>query len=357
MSMELKIELAKNLKPKPRDEAALGFGKLFTDHMLLMNYSQDTGWHNARIVPYGPISLDPAATCLHYGQLVFEGLKAYRTDGDRIAMFRPDQNITRMNESNDRLCIPNLDVEDTVKAIAKLVEVEQEWIPSSPGTSLYIRPFILSTEAFLGVHPAKDYLFVVILSPVGAYYKGGLAPIKIYVEDNYVRAVKGGTGFTKCAGNYAASLRSQVEAEGQGFEQVLWLDGVERRNIEEVGSMNVFFVIDGQVITPKLNGSILSGITRKSVIQILQHWKVPVVERTLSIDEVAKAHRDGKLQEAFGTGTAAVVSPIGLLKWGETPMTINHNKIGELSQKLYDEITGIQTGKKEDLFAWRYYVK
>jgi len=234
--------------------------------------------------------------------------------------------------------------------------MEKAWVPGAPGTSLYIRPFVMSTEPFLGVHPSNRYLFAVILSPVGAYYPGGLAPIKIYVEDSYVRAVKGGTGFTKCAGNYAASLRSQVEAEKQGYNQVLWLDGVERRNIEEVGSMNVFFVLDGEVVTPALNGSILSGITRKSVIEILKSWNIPVSERVLSIEEVANAHKAGKLQEAFGTGTAAVISPIGQLKWGDNVMTINNSEIGDISQRLYDEISGIQTCKREDRFGWVYEI-
>jgi len=352
--MNIRVELTKSPKPKPQDETALGFGKIFTDHMFLMDYNTQKGWYDPRIVPYGPLSMDPASSCLHYGQLVFEGLKAYRTPDNRVVCFRPDENIKRMNQSNPRLCMPELDVPSTVEAIAKLVEVERDWIPSAPGTSLYIRPFVISTEAFLGVHPSDDYLFVVVLSPVGAYYKGGLAPVKIYVEDKYVRAVKGGTGFTKCAGNYAASLRSQSEAKALGYEQVLWLDGVERCNVEEVGSMNVFFVVDGTVVTPAINGSILSGITRKSCIDLLKSWNIPVEERTVSIQELAEAHKNGKLNEAFGTGTAAVISPIGELKWKDTVMEINGNRIGGISQRLYDELTGIQTGAREDKFGWVY---
>jgi len=354
--MDLRIELAKTLKPKPQDEGALGFGRIFTDHMFLMDYDEGQGWHDARIIPYGPISLDPAATCLHYGQLVFEGLKAYRTPDGKVVMFRPDQNMQRLNDSNERLCIPKLDEKDATEAIAKLVELEKDWIPRAPGTSLYIRPYVLSTEAFLGVHPSGSYLFAVILSPVGPYYKEGLAPIKIYVEDNYVRSVRGGTGFTKCAGNYAASLRSQVEAEAQGFSQVLWLDGVDRKYVEEVGSMNVFFVVDGEVVTPELNGSILSGVTRRSVIQILKDWNIPVSERRIGIDEIAQAYKDGKLQEAFGTGTAAVISPIGTLRYNGLDMQINSGEIGEISQKLYDEISGIQTGTREDRYGWVYEI-
>lgn len=352
LSMNIRVELSKNLKEKPKDESKLGFGQIFTDHMFLMNYEEGKGWFDARIVPYGPISLDPAATCLHYGQLVFEGLKAYRTKNDGIVMFRAQENFKRINKSDERLCIPDINVEDMVKALKKLVEIEKDWVPYSEGTSLYIRPYVMATEAFLGVKPASKYLFAIILSPSGPYYKGGLAPVKIYVEQNYVRAVKGGTGFTKCAGNYAASLISQVEAHKEGYAQVLWLDGVKKENVEEVGSMNVFFVIDGIVVTPAINGSILPGITRMSIIDILKDWKIPVEEREISIEEVANAYKQGKLNEAFGTGTAAVISPIGTLKFGDLAMNINNNEIGKLSQRLYDELTGIQTCKIADKFGW-----
>lgn len=351
------IQMAKQRKEKPKDESKLGFGKLFTDHMFTMHYSPEKGWHNAKIVLYGKIELDPAATCLHYGQLIFEGLKAYRTDDGRIVMFRPEKNMERLNSSGERLCIPPVDVGFMVEAMAELIKVEQEWVPSSEGTSLYIRPFVLSTDAFLGVHPSETYLLMVILSPVGPYYPQGLAPIRIYVENEYVRSVKGGTGFTKCAGNYAASLASQVEAEKEGYSQVLWLDGKERRYVDEVGSMNVFFVVDGKVLTPELSGAILPGITRDSVIQLLKSWNIPVEERKVSIQELADADRAGKLQEVFGTGTAAVVSPVGELKWGDLVMRINGGEIGPISQRLYDELTGIQRCKREDPFGWVYEVK
>lgn len=348
----IKIELSKSLKPKPQDESKLGFGKIFTDHMFIMNYSSAEGWHDARIIPYGPISLDPAATCLHYGQLIFEGLKAYRTKDGRLVMFRPDMNMERLNKSDDRLCMPEVDVDFMVGALKQLITVEKDWVPSSEGTSLYVRPFILSDEAFLGVHPSDTYQFIIILSPVGSYYPGGLKPIRIYVESEYVRAVRGGTGYAKCAGNYAGSLRSQVNAEAKGFAQVLWLDGIERKYIEEVGSMNVFFVLDNEIVTPAINGSILPGITRDSVIQVLKSWDMPVVERKISIDEIAEAHENGRLKEVFGTGTAAVISPVGELTWGDRKMVVNNNEIGELSQKLYNEITGIQRCEKEDKFGW-----
>lgn len=354
---EITITKAAKLKDKPQDESKLGFGKIFTDHMFAMNYTPEKGWHNARIVPYGPIEFDPAATCLHYGQLIFEGLKAYRTDDGQIVMFRPEQNMKRMNNSGARLCIPPIDVDEMVDAMAQLVKLEQDWIPESEGTSLYIRPFIMSTDAFLGVHPSSSYLLLVILSPVGPYYPEGLEPVRIYVETKYVRSVKGGTGYTKCAGNYAASMLGQMEAEKDGYAQVLWLDGTEGKYVDEVGSMNVFFVIDGKVITPELTGAILPGVTRDSVIQLLKSWNVPVEERRLSIQEVADASKAGKLEEVFGTGTAAVISPVGELKWGDDVMHINNGSIGALSQRLYDTLTGIQHCKLDDPFNWIYKIK
>ncbi len=354
---EIRVELTKNPKEKPQDQSKLGFGNYYTDHMFLMNYDEGQGWHDPRIVPYGPIALDPAAMCLHYGQEVFEGLKAYRTADGRILLFRPDRNMARLNVSNDRLCIPPIDEEFAIEAIKKLVLVDKDWIPTEEGTSLYIRPYIFAVDAHVGVHPAHHLIFAIILSPVGAYYPEGLNPVKIYVEDEYVRAVKGGMGFTKTGGNYAASLKAQAEAEKKGYTQVLWLDGVERKYIEEVGTMNVFFVIDDEVITPELRGSILSGVTRMSCIDILRSWGMKVSERRLSIQEVAKAAEEGRLKEAFGSGTAAVISPIGELRWGDDVMVINDGKIGEISAKLYDNLTGIQWGKLPDEFGWTVEVK
>ncbi|MEM0530143.1 MAG: branched-chain amino acid aminotransferase [Candidatus Pararuminococcus gallinarum] len=353
----LRIELSKNLKPKPQDETKLGFGNIFTDHMFLMDYDEGQGWHDARIVPYGPLPLDPAAMALHYSQEVFEGMKAYRAEDGRILLFRPQENFARLNRSNERLCIPQIDEEFALKALIELLKIEKDWIPHIKDTSLYIRPFIIATDAHLGVRTANRYLFVIILSPSGPYYKEGLNPVKLYVENNYVRAVRGGTGMAKTGGNYAASLKAQVEANDQNYSQVLWLDGVEKKYIEEVGSMNVFFVIDGEVITPALVGSILPGITRKSCIEMLKDMGYKVTERRLSIQEVADAYKAGKLNEAFGTGTAAVISPIGHIKWGDLVMDINNNEIGEISQKLYDELTGIQWGRIPDRYNWIVEVK
>lgn len=350
--MEIKIERTKTPKKKP-DENALGFGNYYTDHMFIMNYDEGEGWHDPRIVPYAPFELDPAAMVLHYAQEVFEGLKAYRSPNGEILLFRPDKNMERLNRSNDRLCIPKIDEAFAVEAIKTLVRVDEDWIPHAEGTSLYIRPFIFATDAHVGVHPAHHLIFSIILSPVGAYYPEGLNPVKIYVEDQFVRAVKGGVGFTKTGGNYATSLKAQDIAEKLGYTQVLWLDGVERKYVEEVGTMNVFFVLDGEVVTPSLEtGSILSGITRMSCVDILKDWGYNVSERRISVDELVKAYDEGRLLEAFGSGTAAVISPIGELRVGDKVMEINHGEIGDLSQKLYDELTGIQWGKRPDKFGW-----
>lgn len=354
---EIRVELTKNPRPKPADENKLGFGNIFTDHMFVMDYDDGQGWHDARIVPYGPIEMEPSAMCLHYGQSVFEGMKAYRTKDNRILLFRPDRNMARLNISNDRLCIPQIDEEFAKQAIAKLVSVDKDWVPSAEGASLYIRPFIIGVDPHIGVHPAHHLMFIVICSPSGAYYLEGLNPVKIYVEKNYVRAVRGGMGFAKTAGNYAASLKAQDEAEKLHYTQVLWLDGNERKYIEEVGTMNVFFKIDDEVVTPALQGSILSGITRMSSIDLIRSWGIQVTERQISIDELAQAASEGRLQEVFGTGTAAVISPIGELKWGDDVMKINNGEIGPLSQKLYDTLTGIQWGDLPDTMGWTYEVK
>ena len=355
--MDIRVELTKTPKAKPTDESNLGFGHVFTDHMFIMNYDKGQGWHDARIVPYAPLELSPAAMCLHYAQEVFEGLKAYRTAEGSVQLFRPEENFKRLNVSNERLVIPQIDVDFCIEALDKLVSIEKDWVPHTDGASLYIRPFIIACDPFLGVRPADSYMFIIILSPSGAYYSTGLNPVSIYVESNYVRAVKGGMGFTKTGGNYAASLIGQDEAHKQNYSQVLWLDGIEKKYIEEVGAMNIFFVIHGEVVTPALQGSILSGITRKSSIELCRSWGLKVSEKRITIQEVADAYDAGKLQEVFGTGTAAVISPVGTLKWGDKVMTINNNKIGEISQKLYDTMTGIQYGKIEDKFNWVYKLK
>jgi len=349
---QIKIVRSTSPKAKPTDPSKLGFGRIFTDHMFIMDYSVEKGWHDPRIVPYGDISLSPAASCLHYGQTVFEGMKAYHAPNGDILLFRPDENFKRLNHSNERLCIPPVDEDFCVEALKALLEVDKDWVPTAEGTSLYIRPFIIATDNFLGVKAGTSYYFIIIVSPSGAYYASGLAPVKIYVEDHLVRAVRGGTGEAKTGGNYAASLLAQEQAHGQGYSQVLWLDGIERKYIEEVGAMNVFFVLDGEVVTPMLSGSILPGITRKSAVQLMRSWGINVTERRISVEELAKANEEGKLLEAFGTGTAAVVSPIGELKWGDKVMTLNGGKIGPITQRLYDSLTGIQFGKLEDEFGW-----
>ncbi|MBQ8818569.1 MAG: branched-chain amino acid aminotransferase [Clostridia bacterium] len=350
--LNIKYELVSQRKAKP-DWNALGFGKYFTDHMFIMDYDKGMGWHDARIVPYQNLSLDPACMVFHYAQEMFEGLKAYRTPNGEIQFFRPDKNIERMNNTNTRLCIPHLEPSDVLDALKALVSVEKEWVPTAEGTSLYIRPFIIATDVQLGVHPSKSYKFMIILSPVGSYYPEGIKPVKIFVEREYVRAVKGGTGYAKVGGNYACSLIGQEKAEQMGYSQVLWLDGIEHKYIDEVGAMNVFFVIDGTVVTPALEeGNILPGVTRASCIQLLKSFGYKVEERKLSLDEVIDAYNAGKLNEAFGTGPAAVVSPMGLLDTGDVQMTINNGEIGEVAQKLYDTLTGIQWGRVSDDFGW-----
>ncbi|MFJ7952375.1 branched-chain amino acid aminotransferase [Lysinibacillus sp. NPDC096418] len=349
--LEIKKELTTNPKEKPAVEE-LGFGKFFTDHMFMVDYTEGMGWHDPRIIPYQPLSLDPSAMVFHYSQTVFEGLKAYVTVDNEVLLFRPDRNFKRLNNSNERIVIPAIDEELALEALKQLVTVDREWIPNTPGTSLYIRPFIIATDQSLGVHPSKTYKFIIIMSPSGSYYKEGINPVKIMVEQQYVRAVSGGTGEAKTGGNYASSLKGQEIAHQEGYSQTLWLDGKEHRYIEEVGSMNIFFKINGTVITPALNGSILPGITRDSMIQVLKSKNIPIEERRISIDEVVEACHNGTLEEAFGTGTAAVISPVGELKWRDEKIIINNGEIGEISQMLYDTLTGIQNGTIEDAFGW-----
>ena len=332
--MEIKIQKTTAPKQKP-DQKKLGFGNYYTDHMFIMNYDEGQGWHDPRIVPYGPVSLDPAAMVLHYAQEVFEGLKAYRTADGKIQLFRPEKNMARLNVSCERLCIPKIDEEFAIKAIKTLVKVDEDWIPTEPETSLYIRPYIYATDAHVGVHAAKHLTFSIILSPVGAYYPNGIEPVKIFVEQKYVRATPGGTGFTKAGANYAISLKGQEEAEAQGYVQTLWLDGVERKYIEEVGSMNVFFMLKDEIVTPALVGSILGGITRMSIIELLRSKGYTVNERRITIDELMEKYEKG-----------------GELKYGDKVMTVNNGKIGEVSQMLYDTLTGIQWGKIPDTMGW-----
>ena len=349
----MNITITKTTHPgtlPPSDQ--LGFGTVFTDHMFLMDYSADKGWHDARVVPYGPITMSPSASVLHYGTEVFEGMKAYRRPDGGVQLFRPWENVARLNRSCERLGLPQLDPDDALQAIKTVVKVDENWVPSDPGTSLYIRPFLYGTDPTLALHGVHEATFAVILSPSGSYFKNGLQPVPIMVETEDVRAVRGGTGEAKCGGNYGAANRAGDKAIEKGFSQVLWLDGVERKYVEEGGGMNIMFKIAGKVVTPMLTGSILDGITRRSCIALVKSWGMPIEERLISVDELFEAAANGTLEEAWCVGTAAVISPIGGLSYEGKEYEINHSQIGEVSQKLYDELTGIQWGKKPDPFGW-----
>lgn len=353
----IRIEKTAAPKQKPGADDPLKFGTIFTDHMFVCDYIEGQGWVDPRIVPYQPLALDPSCMVFHYGQEMFEGLKAYKSEDGRTLLFRPDKNWERAKNSNQRLCMPEIPKELFLQALNDLVKLDADWIPTKPGTSLYIRPFMFATDPFLGVRPSNTYKFLIILSPVGAYYESGLDPVKIWIEDEYVRAVRGGIGEAKTGGNYVASLAAQVKAHDEGYAQVLWLDGVERKYIEEVGAMNIFFKINGTVVTPQLNGSILPGITRRSAIELYREWGIPVEERKISVDEIVEAARTGAMEECFGTGTAAVVSPVGELRYENEKMSITGGKIGPVTQRIYDTITGIQLGKIEGPEGWSVEVK
>jgi branched-chain amino acid aminotransferase len=351
--MYIKIHPLTSPKAKFTDESKLGFGKLFTDRMFVMEYSVDLGWHSARIEPYGPFALDPACAVLHYAQEIFEGLKAFRRPGGQIALFRPQDNIRRLNRSAERMSMPQVDEAFFLKAIKELVRLEADWIPQSEGTSLYIRPTMIATDPYLGVRPSETYLCYIILSPVGAYYSGGLAPVKIWISDEYVRVAPGGTGEAKTGGNYASSLKASQEAAKKGYDQVLWLDGVERKYVEEVGSSNICFLYDGKVVTSPLKGTILDGITRRSVLALVKDFGLTIEERALSIDEILDGVTSGRLTEAFGTGTAAVVSPVGQFTYRDRTVTFGDGKsIGALTMQLYQTLTGIQNGRVADQHGW-----
>jgi len=352
--MEIRIQKVdpSRRRPRPEDETKLGFGVYFSDHIFLMNYREGRGWFDPRIEPYGPLSLDPAALVLHYGQEVFEGLKAYRRADGGIQLFRPRDNVKRMNRSANRLCMPDLDVEVTVQAFKELVALDQEWVPRAEGATLYIRPTMIATEAALGVKVSPEYLFYVMTGPVGAYYPQGFSPTKILVEDRYVRAVRGGVGEAKTCGNYASSLLAMEEAHKKGYTQVLWLDAVHQKYVEEVGTSNIFFLLDDELVTPPLTGSILPGVTRDSVIQLAKDWWVSVQERLISIEELIDGVRSGRIKEMFASGTAAVISPVGEISYKDEVFCVNRNQVGELSRRLYDELQGIQFGSRPDSHQW-----
>jgi branched-chain amino acid aminotransferase len=349
--MNLKTTKTESPKQLP-DDSKLGFGQLFSDHMFNMDYSPEQGWHNARIEPYAPIVMDPATMVLHYGQAIFEGLKAYRTSNGKIQLFRPERNMSRLNHSARLVCIPEVDEAFLLYALKELIAIDKEWVPRAPETSLYIRPTVVATDPYLGVRPSHTYRLFIILSPVGAYYPEGFNPVKIWVTDKYVRTAPGGVGEAKTPANYAASLYGAEVAKGLGYTQVLWLDAIEHRYIEEVGTMNILFVINGTLVTPRLGGSILPGITRDSVLTLARDWNIPVQERSITIDEVMTAHKDGFLQEIFGSGTAAVISPVSHLAWRDDVVMVGDGKVGPVAQKFYDAITDIQYGWAEDPFGW-----
>lgn len=353
--MEIKIIESDKHSVMPK-ESELGFGQFFTDHMFVMEYEEGKGWMNPRIVPFANFSLHPASTVLHYGAEIFEGLKAYRTANGDVQLFRPMENIRRMNRSAERMCLPEIDEDMALEILTAYVRHEASFVPYSFGTSLYLRPFMFGNDEALGVHTVKRATYAIIASPSGSYYKEGINPVKIMIENEDVRTVRGGTGYAKCGGNYAASTRAGERASKKGYSQVLWLDGVERKYIEEVGAMNVMFKIDGEIVTPELTGSILPGITRKSCIEVLKNMGYKVSERRISIDELIEALQNGKLEEAWGCGTAAVVSPIGRFYYNDNEYDVNAGKIGEVSKKLYDTLTGIQWGKIDDPFGWVYKI-
>jgi branched-chain amino acid aminotransferase len=351
--MKIELKPAQVRKPRVKDESALGFGKIFTDNMFVMNFKQGLGWHDARIVPYGPFSLDPSALVLHYAQEIFEGMKAFRQEDGSVVLFRPRDNIRRLNRSAQRMCMPEVDEDFFLHALKELIRLESDWVPKSRGTSLYIRPTMIASESSLGLKSASEFLCYIILSPVGAYYKNGLQPVKIWISDEYVRAAPGGTGDCKTGGNYAASLYASAEATRKGFDQVLWLDAAQRKYVEEVGSMNMFFVYDDKVYTSPLRGTILNGVTRRSILTLVEEMGHEVVEQALAVEDIMEGAANGRLKEAFGTGTACVVSPVGQFTYKDQTVSLGNNgQMGILTTQLYNTLTEIQYGQLEDKYGW-----
>lgn len=358
MSYQFPVTRTTNPKPRPQDESKLGFARYFTDHMFAMDYDEGIGWHDGRVVPHAPIEIEPASCVLHYAQMMFEGMKAYRAPDGTIQLFRPDMNVKRMKRTNERMCIPELPDDLLTAAVEAVINEDKDWIPTAPGTALYIRPFIFGDEVSFSVLPAMHYRFLIILSPTGSYYAandGGLSATRIYVQDEYIRAARGGTGYAKVGGNYGGGMRASKDAMKYNCKDVLWLDAAEHKYVEEIGTSNAFFMIGDEVITAPLDsGTILPGITRDSVIQLLKHFGIKVSERKLSIDEIVEASKNGSLKEIFASGTAAVISPIGTLNYKGTDVTVADGKVGPVAQKLYDTLYGIQTGTVEDFMGWTY---
>jgi branched-chain amino acid aminotransferase len=352
MEVKYSARSAEQLKIPPASMSGVIFGTVFSDHMFCMEWEEGKGWHNAEIKPYGPLMLEPSSMVLHYAQMSFEGLKAYQTDSGEHVLFRPRENFKRMNRTSLRMCLPELDIEEVLTTLKKLLRLDSGWVPYEAGTSLYIRPTILATEEAIGLKVSSKYLFFIILSPVGPYYPQGFNPVKIMVSEKYVRAVPGGVGYAKTGGNYAASILAEKEAKELGYTQVLWLDAVERRYIEEVGSMNIFFLINEEIVTPQLTGSILPGITRMSVLELGKHWGLKVSERRVSIDEILKGLKDGSVTEIFGSGTAAVISPVGVLSYKGEECQVGNGETGPITSRFYEQLTGIQYGKVDDPFDW-----
>lgn len=349
--LEITLRKAETLKAKP-DEGNLGFGRHFTDHIFVMRWSGGKGWHDAEIRPYGPFSLDPAAMVLHYSQEIFEGLKAYCGADGSILLFRPLDNLNRLNRSAVRICMPEIPADEVLEGLKRMISLDRDWVPQAPGASLYIRPAMIATEAAVGLHPSNEYLFFIICCPVGAYYAEGFKPTKIYVEDRYVRATAGGVGEAKTGGNYAASLKAFAEAQQKGCSQVLWLDAAERKYVEEVGTSNIFFVLNGELVTPPLGGTILPGITRDTVLKLAVEWGIKASERRISMDEIMAAAADGSLTEAFGTGTAAVISPVGEFLYKDKTIQISGGQTGPVAQRLFDGIQQLQRGQLSDTHGW-----
>jgi branched-chain amino acid aminotransferase len=348
---QVRIERSAAPKARPND-AELVFGRVFTDHMALAEWTDTGGWSDPRVVPYGNFSLDPAAAVLHYGQEIFDGMKAFRAADGRVQLFRADRHSRRLAEGAPRLCMPAVDPELTMALLLALVGIDRDWVPGAPGTSLYIRPTLIATEPFLGVRPSKRYTFFIIASPVGAYHGAGFAPAKIWIEDTFVRAAPGGLGAVKAGANYAASLLAATEAQKRGYDQVLWTDAVEHRHLEEVGTMNLCTVIDDELITPALDGTILSGVTRDAVLTLARSWGIRTSERSLTVDELIGAQRNGSLREVFGCGTAAVITPVGQLGWKSETLLVNGGEPGPLAARLFAAITDVQYGRAPDTHGW-----